>query len=77
MRKIEFHNSYAVRYEGLIDALKYFVERDEIDMNEVDEISKAFLVKKNVLFVDLLKKIIKPQSKLDLLAIREIIKGDD
>jgi len=66
-------SSYAVRYERLIDALKHFVERDEIDMNEVDEISKAFLVKKNVLFVDPLKKTIRPQSKLNLLAIREVV----
>jgi len=42
-------------------------------MNEVDEISKAFLVKKNILFVDPLRKMIKPQSRLDLLAIREVI----
>jgi len=66
-------SSYAVHYERLIDALKHFVERDEIDMNEVDEISKAFLVKKNVLFVDPLKKTIRPQSKLNLLAIREVV----
>ncbi|MFQ6054589.1 MAG: ATP-binding protein, partial [Methanosarcinales archaeon] len=67
-------SSYEVHYEGLIDALKHFVEEDEIDMNEVDEITKAFLVKKNILFVDPLNKIIKPQSKLDLLVIREMIK---
>jgi len=66
--------SYAVRYEGLIDTLRHFVECDEIDMNEVDEISKMFLVKKNVLFVDPLKKMIKPQSRLDLLAIREVLR---
>ncbi len=42
-------------------------------MNEVDEISKTFLVKKNILFVDPLRKLIAPQSKLNLLAIREVI----
>jgi hypothetical protein len=43
-------------------------------MNEVDEISKEFLVKKNILFVDPLRKMILPQSRLDLLAIREVIR---
>ena len=38
------------------------------------EISKAFLVKKNILFVDLLRKLIASQSKLNLLAIREVMK---
>ncbi len=66
-------SNYAVHYEGLIDTLKRFAEREMIDMNEVDEISKAFLVKKNVLFVDPLKKMMKPQSRLDLLAIRNVM----
>ena len=65
---------YSVSYEKLVGALKKFVDRETIDMNEVDEISKAFLVKKNMLFVDPLKKMIKPQSRLDLLAIREVMR---
>ena len=64
---------YSVSYEKLVGALKKFVDREAIDMNEVDEISKVFLVKKNILFVDPRRKLIKPQSKLDLLAIREVI----
>ena len=66
--------TYSVSYEKLVGALKKFVDRETIDMNEVDEISKAFLVKKNVLFVDPLRKMIKPQSRLELLAIREVLK---
>jgi AAA+ ATPase superfamily predicted ATPase len=65
---------YSVSYEKLVGALKKFVEHEAIDMNEVDEISKAFLVKKNIVFVDSLRKMIKPQSRLDLLAIREVLK---
>ncbi|KAF5413492.1 MAG: putative ATP-binding protein [Candidatus Methanogaster sp.] len=65
--------SYTVRYSGLVDALKHFVVQDEIDRTIVDEISTAFLVGKNVLFVDPVKNIIKPQSRLELLAIREVI----
>jgi len=65
--------SYTVRYSGLVDALKHFVVHDEIDWTIVDEISTAFLVGKNVLFVDPVRGIIKPQSRLNLLAIREVI----
>jgi AAA+ ATPase superfamily predicted ATPase len=66
--------SYAVNYAELVDTLKRFVERDEIDMGEVDEISTTFLVKKNILFVDPLTTMITPQSRLDLIAIREVMK---
>ena len=40
---------------------------------EMDEISKRYLVKENILFVDPLTKMIKPQSQLDLLAIRDVV----
>ncbi|MEA1999543.1 MAG: ATP-binding protein [Euryarchaeota archaeon] len=66
---------YSVSYGNLVGALKKFVDRETIDMNEVDEISKAFLVKKNMLFVDPLMKMIKPQSRLDLLAIQEVMRN--
>jgi len=46
-------------------------------MNEIDEISKMYLVKTNVLFVDPVRKMIKPQSKLDLLAIRELTRKNN
>jgi len=65
---------YNVSYEKLVGALNKFVDRETIDMNEVDEISKEFLVKKNILFVDPLRKMILPQSRLELLAIREVIR---
>ncbi len=64
---------YRVSHEKLVDTLKSFATYEEISMNEVDEISKAFLVKKNMLFVDPLTKLIKPQSRLELLAIREVM----
>ena len=67
-------SSYAVRYTGLIDTLKHFVEHDEINMGKVDEISTTFLVKKNILFVDPLTMAMKPQSRLNLLAMREVMK---
>ncbi len=43
-------------------------------MNEVDEVSKRYLVKENILFVDPLTMMMKPQSQLNLLAIREVMR---
>ena len=65
-----------VHYENLVNALKMFVSRDEVGMNEVDEVSKRYLVKYNILFVDPLRKMMKPQSKLNLRAIREVVKEE-
>ena len=59
----------------MVDALNHFAEREEIDTGEVDEISTTFLVKKNVLFVDPVKGVIKPQSRLNLLAIQEVMRN--
>ena len=63
-----------VSYEKLASTLKMFLTRDEIGMNEVDEVSKRYLVKGNILFVDPLTMMMKPQSRLNLLAIREVMK---
>ncbi|RLG29707.1 ATP-binding protein [Methanosarcinales archaeon] len=63
-----------VHYENLIDILRKFVDRNEVAINEVDEISKRYLVKENILFVDPLSKMIKPQSQLNLHAIREVVR---
>ncbi|MCD6207921.1 MAG: ATP-binding protein [Methanosarcinales archaeon] len=64
-----------VHYEKLVSALKMFVKRGEIGMNEVDEVSKRYLVKENILFVDPLTTMIAPQSRLNLLAIRDVLKN--
>ncbi|KAF5417077.1 MAG: putative ATP-binding protein [Candidatus Methanogaster sp.] len=63
-----------IHYPNLIEILRKFVERDEISINEIDEISKRYLVKENILFVDPLSKMIKPQSQLNLSAIREVMR---
>ncbi len=63
-----------VSYEKLASTLKMFLTRDEIGMNEVDEVSKRYLVKENILFVDPLTMMMKPQSQLNLLAIREVMR---
>lgn len=40
---------------------------------EIGEISKRYLVKGNILFADPLTRMIKPQSQLDLVAIRDVV----
>jgi hypothetical protein len=65
--------THKVDYNLLTGTLNKFRERSYINTMEVDEITKTYLVKKNLLFVDPVNDIIKPQSKIDLLAIRKIL----
>jgi len=65
--------SYAVNYEQLIYSLNKFMNADEVEISAIDEVSKRYLVKKNILFVEPLRRRIRPQSRLDLLAIREAL----
>ncbi|KAF5410576.1 MAG: ATP-binding protein [Euryarchaeota archaeon] len=64
---------YDISYENVICALKMFLDEEEIDMWSIDEISKHYLVRNNILFLDPDRGIIKPQSRLNLLAVREVI----
>ena len=64
---------YNISYENIVCALKMFLDEEEIDMWSIDEISKHYLVRNNILFLDPDKGIIKPQSRLNLLAVREVI----
>ena len=65
---------YDVSYEKIVCALKMFMDEEEIDMWSIDEISKHYLVKNNILFLDPDIGIIKPQSRLNLLALREVLR---
>jgi AAA+ ATPase superfamily predicted ATPase len=49
-----------------------FETADEMEYERLSD-EKIFLVKKNVFFVDPTRRRIRPQSKLDLLAIRKVI----
>ncbi|KAF5418787.1 MAG: putative ATP-binding protein [Candidatus Methanogaster sp.] len=64
---------FEVHHGKLVSTLEMFASRDEVGADEIDEISKRYLVKENILFVDPLTKMIKPQSQLDLLAIRYVV----
>ncbi|RLI87085.1 MAG: ATP-binding protein [Archaeoglobales archaeon] len=63
---------YEVDYEKVVSALRD-VAKDEVLGDTIDEIAKRFLVRENILFFDLLKTILRSQSKLDLLAVRRIL----
>jgi len=64
---------FDVHHEKLISTLKMFAIDDAVGVDGIDEISKRYLVKENILFVDLLTNMIKPQSQLDLLVIRDVV----
>ena len=47
---------YSVSYDRLVDSLGKFGDVDEIGLDELDEVSKRYLVRKNVLFMEPLRK---------------------
>ncbi len=55
---------YAVSYERLVDSLKKFADAEEIGINELNEVSKRYMVKENILFVEPLRKRTKEKNKL-------------
>ncbi len=63
-----------VNREKLMELLKKFTEHEKIEDKGISRAEKIYVINKNILFLDTKKGIIKPQSKLDLLAIREILK---
>jgi len=61
-----------VEKEKVLEILKLFMEKESVDF-ELHRPAKHFLVKKNILFVDPILGEVRPQSRLDLLAIREVV----
>jgi len=62
-----------VVYESVINLFKEFIDKEFVEYEKLNKEIKI-CVKNNVLFVDPAKGILKPQSKLDLLAIRKIVR---
>lgn len=62
-----------LKYDNIMKILDKFSD-EESYAYEVITPEIAYLVKENILFVDSVKGIIKPQSRLNLLAIREVMK---
>ncbi|MCD4844399.1 MAG: ATP-binding protein [Methanosarcinales archaeon] len=61
--------------KDIIEEFKNFEKEEIIQYARVNE-RKIFLVGRNVLFIDPVQRTIKPQSKLNLLAIREVINSE-
>ena len=59
--------------EHILKSLEEFRDRDYLKASELSKSVKLGLIKANILFLDPVKQTIKPQSRLDLLAIREVI----
>ncbi|KAF5413495.1 MAG: putative ATP-binding protein [Candidatus Methanogaster sp.] len=64
---------YHVEREKVVEILKDFVDRDVVSF-EGYRPEKYFMVKKNILFLDPKEGTVRPQSRLDLLAVREVLK---
>ena len=60
--------------EHILKSLEEFRNRDHLKASELSKSVKLGLIKANILFFDPVTQIIKPQSRLDLLAIREVMK---
>lgn len=62
-----------ITYDNVMNILKRFAEAESYEYVRVIA-DVTYLVKENILFVDPANSIIKPQSRLNLLAIREILR---
>ncbi len=72
--KVYYGEEEIVLNEGhLLKGLEVFENEDYIKANALPKSVKIGLINANILFLDPVKRIIKPQSKLDLLAIRAVI----
>jgi len=60
-------------FESVLSYLGEISEKEIIRYRKIDEALK-FCVRNNILFVDPVERIARPQSRLDLLAVRKIIK---
>jgi AAA+ ATPase superfamily predicted ATPase len=60
--------------KDLIDEFKNFEKEELVQYDKVNK-EKIFLVERNVLFIDPTQRTIKPQSRLNLLAIREVLEN--
>jgi len=72
-KKILFEDEEVeLKYENIIKILARFSDEGSYAYEMITP-EIVYLVKENILFVDSVRGIIKPQSKLNLLAIREVI----
>jgi hypothetical protein len=74
-KKILFEDEeIELKYENITKILDEFSDGESYAYEMITP-EIAYLVRENILFVDSVRRIIKPQSRLNLLAIREVIKN--
>ncbi|MEA1864949.1 MAG: ATP-binding protein [Euryarchaeota archaeon] len=61
--------------EDLLKGIERFGSEEYLKAGELPKPIKLGLIKANILFLDPVKQIIKPQSQLNLLAIRRVLEG--
>ncbi len=66
-------DTYMVEKEDVVSVLKRFIGDECIDCEGLNRPAKHFLIRDNILFLDPDRGVIKPQSRIHLLAIREVI----
>jgi len=59
-------------FNEVIELFRAISESEVVKYEKIDE-SLKFCVRKNILFVEPVERIVKPQSRLDLLAIRKVL----
>ncbi len=62
-----------VDYENVIEALSLFKDSYIVDEYKIDEDTKEFLIKRNILFLNQIKGTLKPQSYLVWNAIKRVL----
>ncbi len=67
-------DEYAVEKEDVIGIISRFADVEGINDEGLNRPAKYFLIKANILFLDLAQGTIKPQSRLNLLALREVLR---
>ena len=67
-------DEYPVEKEDVIGIINRFVDAECINDEGLNRPAKYFLIKDNILFLDPAQGTIKPQSRLNLLALREVLR---
>jgi len=76
-KKILFEgDEIEITYNDVMETLKRFSENESYEYVRITP-DVRYLVKANILFADPANGILKPQSRMDLLAIREILRRGD
>ncbi|MHC1596390.1 MAG: ATP-binding protein [Candidatus Syntropharchaeales archaeon] len=66
-------DTYMVEKEDVVSVLERFIDAECIDCEGLNRPAKHFLIKDNILFLDPDIGVIKPQSRIHLRAIREVL----